>query len=80
MRRGPGGRSLPPREEVIRLHWIRYRLLGRCWAQGCGRLMALHTPRQLRRCEQTPMAIELTDRGWLYGNGIEPESVYRKTS
>jgi hypothetical protein len=26
----------------------------------------------LRRCEGTPMAIELTDQGWLYANGIEP--------
>jgi hypothetical protein len=62
------------------LDWPGYRLVGRCWAQGCGRLMLLHTPRQRRGCERTPMAVELTEQGWLYGNGIEPESVYRKTS
>jgi hypothetical protein len=57
--------------------WITYRLLGRCWAQGCGRLMALHTAQQRRRCEHTPLAIELTEQGWRYG--VEPESI-RKTS
>jgi len=58
------------------IDWPRYRLFGRCWAQGCGhRPMILHTPRQARVCANTPMAIVLTERGWLYGNGIEPESV-----
>ena len=27
--------------------WPRYRLFGRCWAEGCGRPMILHTPGQL---------------------------------
>jgi hypothetical protein len=57
------------------IDWPGYRLRGRCWAQGCGRLMILHSPRQERRCAGTPMAIELTERGWLYGEGIDPDSV-----
>jgi hypothetical protein len=57
-------------------HWLSLRLTGaRCYAQGCGRLVLAHTPRQLDRCYSTPLAIELTDRGWLYGQGIDPDSV-----
>jgi hypothetical protein len=44
---------------------LRYRLFGRCWARGCGRLIALHTPRQLDRCLDKPVALSLTDDGWL---------------
>jgi hypothetical protein len=57
------------------IDWPGYRLLGDCWAEECpvaSRRTILHTPQQLRRCEGTPMAIELTDQGWLYANGIEP--------
>jgi hypothetical protein len=51
------------------------RLTGtRCYAQGCGWLLLAHTPRQLDRCYSTPLAIELTDRGWLAANGIDPDS------
>ena len=60
------------------IDWPRYRLLGDCWAEDCpaaSRKTIAHTPRQLRRCEGTPMAIQLTERGWLYGEGIEPDSV-----
>jgi hypothetical protein len=52
--------------------WPRYRLFGRCFAQGCGRLVILHAPRQLRRCENTPMAIGITLRGWLLTKGMDP--------
>jgi len=45
------------------LDWPRYRLVGRCWAQGCGRLMILHTPWALYICERTPMGIVITDKG-----------------
>jgi hypothetical protein len=45
------------------LDWPRYRLLGRCWAQGCGRRMLLHSPWRLFLCERTPLAIALTDHG-----------------
>jgi hypothetical protein len=58
------------------LDWPRYRLFGRCWAQGCGRRpMILHTPRQLRRCETTPMAIGITARGWLHAQGLDPAAI-----
>lgn len=39
------------------LLWIRYRLLGRCWA--CHRLVVFHSNRRLRRCENTPIAAEV---------------------
>ena len=58
--------------------WPGYRLLGHCWAEDCpvpNRRTIRHTPRQLRHCEGTPMAIALTERGWLYGQGIDPDSV-----
>jgi hypothetical protein len=56
--------------------WPQYRLFGRCWAQGCGRRpVILHTPRQLRRCESTPMAIGLTARGWLLAHGMDAAAV-----
>jgi hypothetical protein len=41
------------------MHALAYRLAGRCWA--CHRLVVLHTPRQLRRCEGTPLAIVLPE-------------------
>jgi hypothetical protein len=46
-----------------------------CYAQGCERLLLLHTPRQMDRCLDTPLAIELTERGWLHASGIDPDSV-----
>jgi hypothetical protein len=55
--------------------WPRYRLFSRCWAQSCpvaGRLNVLHGPRQLRRCETTPMAVGITVRGWLLSRGLDP--------
>ena len=56
--------------------WPRYRLsFDRCWAQGCGRPVILHMPRQLRRCESTPMAIGLTARGWLRAQGLDPADI-----
>jgi hypothetical protein len=33
----------------------------RCWAEGCGRLMVLHTPWALYLCERTPMGIILAE-------------------
>ena len=53
--------------------WPRYRLLGRCFAQGCGRRVILHTPRQLDRCENTPLAFGITVRGWLLSRGLDPD-------
>jgi hypothetical protein len=56
--------------------WLYNRLTGtRCYATGCGRLLLAHTPRQYNRCLDTPLAIELTDRGWLRANGLDPEAV-----
>ncbi len=60
------------------IDWPGYRFFSECWAEDCpvaSRKNIAHTPRQLRRCEGTPMAISLTERGWLYGEGIEPDSV-----
>lgn len=50
---------------------LRYRLFGRCWAAGCGRLMVLHGPWRLARCwvENRPSAIVLPE------SEPEPESV-----
>jgi hypothetical protein len=53
--------------------WLHNRLTGtRCYAQGCGRLLLLHTPRQTRRCNTTPLAIGITLRGWLLAKGMDP--------
>ena len=51
----------------IRERWgaLRYRLFGRCWAQGCGLPMALHTRRRLDCCLNKPVALSLTEEGWL---------------
>ena len=60
------------------IDWPGYRLFSECWAEDCpvwNRRMVLHSPRQERRCAGTPIAISLTERGWLYGEGIEPDSV-----
>lgn len=45
------------------LDWPRYRLFGRCWAQGCRRLMILHSPWALYICERTPTALTITEKG-----------------
>jgi hypothetical protein len=45
------------------LDWPGYRLFGRCWAQGCGRLVILHSPWALYLCERTPIAISITPEG-----------------
>jgi hypothetical protein len=67
-------RHAPPLAAVY--CWFYNRLTGtRCFAQGCGRLLLAHTPRQYRRCADTPLAIELTDRGWLHASGVDPDSV-----
>jgi hypothetical protein len=58
--------------------WPGYRLFGQCWAQGCpvpGRLQILHGPRRLRRCETTPMAIVITERGLARAVVAEAEEV-----
>jgi hypothetical protein len=57
--------------------WPGYRLLGRCWAQGCGRPMILHSPWALYACERTPMAIAITEQGMaryaeLVGEPVDP--------
>lgn len=51
-----------------RLGALRYRLTGRCWA--CGRRMGWHTPRQVDRCLDKPVALSLTEEGWLLA--LEP--------
>jgi hypothetical protein len=61
------------------IDWPGYRLLGSCWAEECqvaGTLNILHTPRQLRRCEGTPMAIVLNEARYaeLTGEPVVPVS------
>jgi hypothetical protein len=53
------------------IDWPKYRFIGYCWAEGCGRLMVLHPPWRLFICENTPMAIKLTDRGQFASYGVE---------
>jgi hypothetical protein len=63
--------NLPPWLLGI-IDWPSYRFLDRCWAEGCGQLVVLHSPWRLYICENTPMAITLTDSGSLYSYGVEP--------
>jgi hypothetical protein len=59
------------------IDWPRYRFFTGCWAEDCpvkSRRNIAHSPKQLRRCEGTPMAVKLTDPGWLYAVGIDPQS------
>lgn len=58
-------------------HWPKYRLLGRCWAQGCGRLMILHSPWALYICERTPMAISITPEGEAYYQAMVTDEAER---
>jgi hypothetical protein len=52
--------------------WLHNRLTGtRCYTQGCGRLLLLHTPRQTRRCYDKPLAVSRTLRGWLLAKGMD---------
>jgi hypothetical protein len=59
------------------IDWPSYRLLGRCWAAGCGRPMALHSPWRLLICEGTPMAIAFTERGEALAAELEREEASR---
>ena len=55
--------------------WPAYRLFGRCLASGCpvpSQLNILHPPGQLHRCENTPLNIGITLRGWLLAKGMDP--------
>lgn len=50
---------------VVALYaWPGYRLFGRCLAQGCGRLMIKHSPWRRFVCERTPIAVEITEKGY----------------
>ena len=42
------------------LYWLRSRFT-RCYAQGCGRLLVLHTPWRAYRCHRTPLGITLRE-------------------
>jgi hypothetical protein len=55
------------------IDWPGYRLRGRCWAEGCGRLMALHSPWRLYACERTPMAVAFTEQGEALADALERE-------
>jgi hypothetical protein len=46
-----------------RYYSLRYRLLGRCWAEDCGRLMIAHGPWRKARCwaDNQPAAIILPE-------------------
>jgi hypothetical protein len=43
-------------------YWFLFRVLTRCFV--CQRLMVLHTHRQMNRCINTPLAIELPEYDW----------------
>jgi hypothetical protein len=59
-----------------RLLGVWLRLSGsRCYAQGCGRLLVLHTAHQLDRCYDTPLAISLTARGLLRAQGLDSNAI-----
>jgi hypothetical protein len=65
------------------IDWPSYRLFGDCWAEDCpvaARLNVLHTPRQLWRCENTPMAIALTDQGEALAVVMEAEKLTAETA
>jgi hypothetical protein len=69
---------LPPKVLAV-IDWPRYRLFGMCWAENCpviGRANILHTPRQLWRCENTPMAIVLNEDHYaeMVGEPVVPVS------
>ena len=53
------------------IDWPAYRLLGRCWAEGCGRPMVLHSPWRLYACERTPMAIVLNEERYAELVGVD---------
>jgi hypothetical protein len=56
------------------LDWPRYRLsFERCWAEGCGRPMILHSPWRLYICENTPMAIVLNEERYAELVGADAE-------
>ena len=55
------------------IHWPAYRLLGRCWAEECGRPMILHSPWRLYACERTPMAIVLNEERYAELVGIDQD-------
>jgi hypothetical protein len=58
--------------------WLCLRATGsRCYAQGCGRLVLLHTPRQLNRCYSTPLAIVITEQGYARAVVAEAEKITR---
>jgi hypothetical protein len=54
--------------------WPKYRFIGRCWAEGCGRLMVLHSPWRLFACERTSMAVVLTEKGRQYAELLDAEA------
>jgi hypothetical protein len=61
---------------VAAYDWFWLRLTGsRCYAQGCGRLTLLHTPRQLNRCYDTPLALVLTEQGLARAVVAEAEEI-----
>jgi hypothetical protein len=59
-------------------YWLHNRLTGvRCYATGCGRLLLLHSPRQLDRCYATPLALVITDQGLARAVVAEAEELTR---
>jgi hypothetical protein len=58
---------------IERLHSLRYRLFGRCWAEDCGRRMLLHPPSQSRRCVEEPIALTITEQGRAHALVAEAE-------
>jgi hypothetical protein len=42
-------------------YWLMWRTMSRCYAQGCGLWMVLHSHKRMLRCIDTPMSIRLAD-------------------
>jgi hypothetical protein len=65
----------PPRL-LDAFYFVHNRLAGvRCYAEGCGRLLLLHTPRQLNRCYDTPLGLVITEQGYAHAVVAEAEHV-----
>jgi len=74
-----GGECVARLARAVRVRTARTVRLVRQPADRCallrGRLLLLHAPWQSYHCHRVPLGIELTERGWLDGHGIEPEPV-----
>jgi hypothetical protein len=63
--------------EVI-WYWLHNRLTGvRCYAEGCGRLLLLHSPWRSYRCNRMPLGLVITEQGMARAVIAEAEDLTR---